>query len=296
MFRVSKFISLSVSLFSLFLHTITSCQGQLIQFGYNVGSPSPPGPYLPPPLPPKPREVFQSLIFSYGIQAPDNYIQTDTAILINGQFPGPPIRVRMYDTLIIEVVNQLDHGISLHCHGLRNYGSPEADGVPHVTQELIPPGTVFRYVLRIGFQSGTFLYHLHNGLDSVWAVGPLIIEDGVELLLPFKEYSYIFEYTFILSQCWHKSIKSLEQGILGIPFKDLPETDSILINGRSYGDWSAEEGKNGLSPGYDVISVKPGQTYRFRVIGIGADSILTFKIKGKIRPNMYILLPKIHFS
>lgn len=37
---------------------------------------------------------------------------------------------------------------------------------------------------------------------------------------------------------------------------------------------------NGNAPGYEVVKVIPGKTYRFRVINIGSDNMLRFRIDG----------------
>ncbi|XP_035707278.1 laccase-2 [Folsomia candida] len=254
--------------------------------GFPMGGPPPPGLQMarpmPPPLVRKPP-VIQQLVFEYGDIAPDNFVQK--GILINQRFPGPPIRVQWLDTLIIDVTNNLDHGIALHFHGLRNYGESFSDGVPYITQEPIPPGGVFRYTINIGYQTGTFLYHLQSSVaDQIWGFGPIIIEDGPELLANQPAYYHFWDHVLILSQCWHTAMSKLfklegplnsEQAKYFKGFSSEPA--SILINGRSYGKWGK---RNGLTEGYEVITVQPEKTYRLRVIGGGIDSILTFAIES----------------
>jgi FtsP/CotA-like multicopper oxidase with cupredoxin domain len=119
------------------------------------------------------------------------------------------------DTLIVDVTNKLDHPIALHFHGLRNYGDSYSDGVPYTTQEPIPVGGVFRYVIRIGLQTGTFMYHLQSSLaDQIWAFGPLIIEDGPELLVNHKEYYHFWDEVIILSQNWHIPVQDILKVII----------------------------------------------------------------------------------
>lgn len=107
----------------------------------------------------------------------------------------------------------------------------EADGAPHITQDPIPPNYVYTYRVDIGHQAGSYLYHAHTDLDLVWAFGALIIRDGDE----------IEERTLLLSQCWHVPMSSIFQGLIGAPFEDVPETSSLLINGRSWGVWDEED-------------------------------------------------------
>jgi L-ascorbate oxidase len=209
-----------------------------------------------------------TLIFENGLVSPDNFKQS--AILINGRFPGPEIRVKQSEVLIVNVVNKLDHGFSIHFHGILQRGSVSSDGVPGVTQQEIPPNGTYRYIMSIGHQSGTYIYHAHTGMDQNWAMGPLIIEES-RLMFSTRtlshEYFYHYEYIFLLSQSWHVPLSDIEAGVLGSPFEDIPDTDTLLINGRSYG-----------GRGYQIINVRRNMIYRFRVIGMGMDSMLSFRV------------------
>jgi L-ascorbate oxidase len=219
-------------------------------------------------------KVVYHLTVSDGYIAPDNYLQR--AILINGQFPGPPIKAKMKDTLIVRVTNNLDHGLTIHYHGIHQKGTQRSDGVPHVTQEPIPPKGSYNYVMHIGNQSGTHVYHAHTFLDLVWAYGALIIDDS-DIISNNKNYYYDEQRIVLISQCWHTSILDMYNGLIGSPFVDIPDTSSILINGHSYGVWSKHNADE-KSNGYSVIEVEPNKIYRFHVIGIGSDSMLTFAV------------------
>lgn len=106
--------------------------------------------------------------------APDGFNRK--GILINGQFPGPLIEANWGDTLNIRVTNNLgDEGTSLHWHGQHMRLTPEADGVPSVTQCPIAPGKSHTFVFRAE-QHGTSWYHSHfSGQYMDGAFGPLII-------------------------------------------------------------------------------------------------------------------------
>lgn len=63
--------------------------------------------------------------------SPDGY-QKDM-LVFNGQFPGPLIEANWGDWVEITVTNSLeslDEGTSIHWHGLRQYQTQFADGVP----------------------------------------------------------------------------------------------------------------------------------------------------------------------
>ena len=80
----------------------------------------------------------------------------------NGQHPGPLIHVRERATVVVNFTNRIDLPTSVHWHGIRL--DNRFDGVPHVTQELVPPGGTFRYVLHFP-DPGIYWYHPHHRED-----------------------------------------------------------------------------------------------------------------------------------
>jgi len=130
-------------------------------------------------------------------------------------------------------------------------------------------------VIQIGSQAGTYVYHAHTNFDLIWAFGSLIIDDS-DIISMNKNYYYDEERVVMLSQCWHVSISDLYKDIMGSRFFDIPEPSSILINGCTYG--SSGAAADAKCNGYEVINVEPNKVYRFRVIGIGDDSMLKFSV------------------
>ncbi|WP_370288097.1 copper resistance system multicopper oxidase [Siccirubricoccus soli] len=84
------------------------------------------------------------------------------AVTVNGQFPGPLIRLREGEEAVIRVTNRLDRSSSIHWHGLI---LPAAmDGAPGFSPGFmhgIGPGETFEYRFPV-VQSGTYWYHAHN--------------------------------------------------------------------------------------------------------------------------------------
>jgi FtsP/CotA-like multicopper oxidase with cupredoxin domain len=80
----------------------------------------------------------------------------------NGQWPGPLIRVDRAATIVVNFTNRLDQPTTVHWHGIRL--DNRFDGTPHVTQELVPPGGTFRYVVRFP-DAGIYWYHPHHRED-----------------------------------------------------------------------------------------------------------------------------------
>ena len=95
----------------------------------------------------------------------------------NGAVPGPELRARQGERLRIIVDNRLDEETTVHWHGLR---VPNAmDGVPHLTQNPVAPGTSFTYEFDLP-DAGTYWYHPHQRSSEQVGrglYGPLIVEE-----------------------------------------------------------------------------------------------------------------------
>ncbi len=111
---------------------------------------------------------------------------------INGVLPGPLVRMREGDTVVLRVTNELDEDSSLHWHGL--LVPAEMDGVPGVSFPGIRPGETFEYRYPVK-QSGTYWYHSHSGLQEQTGVyGPLIIDP-----IRAEPFHYDRDYVVMLS-------------------------------------------------------------------------------------------------
>ncbi|MDQ3698997.1 MAG: multicopper oxidase family protein [Gemmatimonadota bacterium] len=80
----------------------------------------------------------------------------------NGQHPGPLIDVRERATVVVNFTNRIELPTAVHWHGIRL--DNRFDGVPHVTQDLVPPGGSFRYVIHFP-DPGIYWYHPHHRED-----------------------------------------------------------------------------------------------------------------------------------
>src|SRR6185369_273003 len=98
----------------------------------------------------------------------------------DGRVPGPLIRARAGDRVVVHFTNALPEETTIHWHGLR---IPAAmDGMPDLSQPAIPPGGGFDYDFVVP-DASTFWYHPH--VDSAAQVGyglygPLIVDDPDE--------------------------------------------------------------------------------------------------------------------
>ncbi|KAF8952436.1 hypothetical protein CPC16_003869 [Podila verticillata] len=179
---------------------------------------------------------------------------------VNGQFPPPAINVTLNDTLVINVINQLDEPTSLHAHGLFQVGNNQMDGPSMVTQCPIPPGASFTYNIPIN-QTGTYWIHGHHKghyVDGLRA--PLIIHN------PNEAYHYDEEYTLTFADWYHEEHAVLLLQYLSIfnPSGAEPIPKSGLIN-------QATDQK---------FQFVPGKTYRLRIINMSALAMFHFHIDG----------------
>ncbi|CDH60413.1 l-ascorbate oxidase-like [Lichtheimia corymbifera JMRC:FSU:9682] len=216
---------------------------------------------------------------------PDCSDYNGNAVLVNQQLPGPAITVTQGDYVRITVRNflpALSHPVSnvsgaglndvtIHFHGIRQYGSVDADGVPFLTQHPIPPGAEYVHQFRVINQAGTYFYHAHVGLQEQTVFGPFIIHEANG---PSEKYDD--ERIISLSEWWHVSRASLEEYFLGPQFEFIPEAQSVLINGRTV--HSIGNPSSPSCEGYSIINVERGRTYRLRVIGASTFRTLGFGI------------------
>ncbi|HJS48002.1 MAG TPA: multicopper oxidase family protein, partial [Gemmatimonadales bacterium] len=142
-----------------------------------VGGLLPPArPWLPegddaPPA--RPREVLvlrqgDSLTLTAGPVRKRVASRESVLYGFNGQVPGPLLVVPRAATVTVTFVNRTALPTTIHWHGLRH--DNRFDGVPHLTQEPVPPGGSFRYEVRFP-DAGLYWYHPHHREDLLQDAG-----------------------------------------------------------------------------------------------------------------------------
>ena len=98
----------------------------------------------------------------------------------NGSLPGPVIRARVGDRLIVHFSNNLPMNTTVHWHGLR---VPNAmDGVPEHTQPAVAMGKSFTYDFEL-IDAGLYWYHPHvmsSAQLGFGLYGALLVEDPAD--------------------------------------------------------------------------------------------------------------------
>ncbi|WOO78380.1 Laccase-2 [Vanrija pseudolonga] len=229
----------------------------------------------------------QTRTYNFNIQyaqaAPDGFLRRIRTI--NGEYPGPMIEANQGDTLVINVVNQLDIPQSIHWHGMRQNFTNHMDGVPGVHQCSIPPGGSYTYRFNLDNEFGTFWYHGHyaNSMaDGVY--GPLIIHSRND---PLKQYQHFDSERVMMLTDWQhddsmiisKGLMDMSVGYRGSPAP--PNPDSILINGIGQTDCKSMQQDvqcRAKQSVYAEVKGSYGSKLRLRIINTGTHAMIRFSI------------------
>ena len=162
----------------------------------------------------------------------------------NGSVPGPTIEVVEGDRVRLIVDNRLPEGFSMHWHGLE---IPfEMDGMPGISQDLIPPGGQFVYEFTLR-QNGTFFYHSHMAMQEMMGL------IGLFIIHPRRPHTPQVDRDFgLVLQEW---------AIL--PNNTIPNSLAMEFN------WLTINGKSG--PATTPMLVKLGERVRIRIVNLGMD-------------------------
>lgn len=163
----------------------------------------------------------------------------------NGTVPGPALRLRLGETIRVELDNQLPVPTTIHWHGIRVPNT--MDGVPAVTQDPVLPGD--RHVYEFAPpDAGTFWYHSHtNGSEQLerGLYGSLVVTDPTE-------------------PTWSQDIEwVIDDWLLtdtGQIDPDFNTASDVEHNGR----WGDIVSVNGSTE--RVLSAQPGERIRLRLI------------------------------
>jgi CopA family copper-resistance protein len=222
------------------------------------------------------------------------------ALAVNDSVPGPTLRFREGEDLVIKVTNRLDEDTSVHWHGL--ILPNDQDGVPGLTYDGIAPGETFTYRFPAQ-QSGTYWYHSHSGLQEQAGVyGPIVIEPAERE--PFR---YDREYIVLLSDSHstapERILKNLKaqsdyynysQRTIGTFFRDVARQGlgATLEDRMMWGEMRMAPTDIADVSGYDFLVnghtptqnwtalFEPGERVRLRFINAAAMTLFDVRIPG----------------
>lgn len=162
----------------------------------------------------------------------------------NGTVPGPLLRAKKGERLIVHFTNHLPEATTVHFHGVRVPAS--MDGTEAV-QNPVQPGESFTYDFEL-LDAGTFWYHPHFNSDAqigYGLYGPIVIDDP-EDPLPHED------VVLVLSD-----VSLDEEGKLR------PGDESGW-----FGDYFGRQGQHLLVNGkiFPTLKARPGLSQRWRLI------------------------------
>jgi FtsP/CotA-like multicopper oxidase with cupredoxin domain len=204
-----------------------------------------------------------------------------TLYVINGQFPGPLIRVNRGDRVLIHVTNNLSEPTSLHWHGLYQNGTNWMDGTTGITQCPIPPGRSFLYNFTVENQYGTFWYHSHTSAQYMdGLLGPFIIHAPEEAR--FRQ-SYDYDQVVLLQDYYHNISASYLPAYLASGNENTePVPDDGLVQGTNSFNCSSLASNSGYTcyqnSSRALFNVQQNKRYRLRLINTGGFAMFQFSV------------------
>jgi FtsP/CotA-like multicopper oxidase with cupredoxin domain len=178
----------------------------------------------------------------------------------NGGVPGPLIRVRVGDRLIVHFRNMLPAPTTVHWHGIR---VPfRMDGVPGYSQPDVQPGETFTYDFVVP-DAGLYWYHPHvmsAAQVGFGLYGALLVDD------PAEDVGVVDELVLVLSDMALDERGALESpdagGPIGMVFGR--EGAHVLVNGRTK----------------PALTVRAGAPQRWRIVNTAKSRYFDLDLGG----------------
>jgi FtsP/CotA-like multicopper oxidase with cupredoxin domain len=179
----------------------------------------------------------------------------------DGGIPGPLIKTRVGDRLIVHFKNELDEPTTVHWHGVRV--PIEMDGVPDISQPEVKKGESFTYDFVVR-DAGLYWYHPHvmsAAQVGYGLYGALLVED------PSDGVKVEDQVTLVLSDIGFDAKGKLEPadsgGSAGMVFGR--EGDYVLVNGRRH----------------PVLRARPGAPQRWRIVNAAKSRFFYLDLDGQ---------------
>ncbi len=163
----------------------------------------------------------------------------------NNSVPGPVIKARKGDTIVVKVKNELQEPTIIHWHGIRLLAT--MDGTSDAQQPILP-GEEFEYRFEVP-DAGTFWYHSHENETEQMErgmYGALIVEDDADPVVDGDRVLMIDDMKLTKANDFKKG-NFVQRWI---ERHDGREGETLLINGQER----------------PRISMRAGQTERWRFI------------------------------
>ncbi|ONK67875.1 uncharacterized protein A4U43_C05F4710 [Asparagus officinalis] len=197
--------------------------------------------------------------------------QEHKIITMNGQLPGPTLKIRNGDSLVINVMNRARYNVTVHWHGVRQMTTAWADGPEFVTQCPIRPGGSYTYRFTIKGQEGTLWWHAHSSWLRATVYGALIIYPREHKSYPYPKPHR--EALVTLGEWWNTDpVQVVRQATMTGAAPAI--SDAYTINGQP-GDLY-----NCSSKGTTIIPAAFGETILLRFINAALNNEFFISIAG----------------
>lgn len=184
----------------------------------------------------------------------------------NGGTPGPTIRGKVGDTLIVHFYNALPEETTIHWHGMEVPANMDGS---NISQKAVQPGNYYRYEFKL-LHAAQFWYHPHirtNVQVEKGLYGALLVEDPAEdqrLGLPETRHILLLDDVLLDAD-----------GRVAEPFPaDPAENATTQLNGRE-GNVLLVNGKTG-----QTAQLQRGVPQRLRIVNTSNARFMRVSIPG----------------
>jgi len=210
--------------------------------------------------------VFETTITAAPHQMKLSTGEKVTVFAYNGQVPGPEIRAKQGDRVIVHFKNELpaDYPTTIHWHGIEL--NNKSDGTP-VTQTEVEPGGSYTYDFIVP-RGGVFWYHPHvrgGQVVNAGLYGPLIVKQDVEDALVKEKILPKRDRTIVLS----------DMAVVDGQLKDIESTPMMETMNGTEGEHLLVNGKE-----MPVIHAKSGKPIRLRIINTAISRYYRLSLPG----------------
>lgn len=173
----------------------------------------------------------------------------------NGNLLGPTLILERYDTVTINVMNNLMDSTTIHWHGM--HVAPENDGGPHI---VIPPGTTWSPKIPVLDWAATYWYHPHLHMHTNTHVqkgiaGMIIVRDTNEAALTLPRIYGVDDIPLVIQT---KAFDSNNQIII-----ESALDTALMVNGT-----------------LDPVASVPEQIVRFRVLNGSSERVFNLGLSN----------------
>ena len=195
----------------------------------------------------------------------------------NGDIPGPLIRVKVGDRLVVHFTNNLPKPTTVHWHGLRI--PIQMDGVPGHSQPEVQPGGSFTYDFVVP-DAGLYCYHPHvmsSTQVGYGLYGALLVED------PNDGIGVEDEHVFVLSDIGISDDSGqLESpdagGQLGMAFGR--EGNHVLVNGR---ERTTIKARAGVPQRWRIVNAAKSKYFQLDLVEMTGDPFIVIGGDGGLQ-------------